>query len=377
MLFGSVCGDAGISDSGSGDAGVPTDVPPSDVPAADPCVASDGRAVARYCRTEGVVHDCRNDTEMACRSDQHCESYLVGEDHHASCYFDGSAPCDLEIDPPASCDGSVITVCQSAGGPVPTSLSIDCRELLGWDDATCVGAGEAFRCSAPLSTSCDPDTDAPRCDGSQRIWCRPGLSFTEGPVWVRESCGVGFSCFDSRIDGRGVCLGSDATPTAIASGAERCADEITVRLSSEGYLFSFACPLSTHFTPDGEVLEQGVCVVDGLGGHECLSPRDVEACSAGAAPVCAPAGAEPNPSARVCVAQGDGRHVRASHACLLPFGESVIATSCDAGVCDHVGGCALTDPPACVSGVLATCDPETLRWSAELCPSACVDGACT
>lgn len=380
LAFGSVCGDAGMGDGAVSDGGAPLDSS-TDTPPVDPCVAPDGLVVARYCRTDVVVHDCRSDTEMVCRGDQHCEEYPLGDQHQAGCYFDGSAPCDLAVDPPATCDGAVITLCQDGGGPVPTTFDVDCRALLGWEDATCVAAGEGFRCAAPRSTPCDPETDPPRCDGSQRVSCRTGLSFADGSVWVREACPAGDACFESRVDGRGLCLGSDATPTTpITSGTrvERCTDETSAQVTTDGYTYSTHCPLATQFTPDGEITEQSVCRIDGLGGGECISPRAAESCAAGAPPVCAAPGSEPDPASRVCVDQGDGRRLRVSRPCVIPVGTtSSTRSTCEGGVCDHVGPCAVTDPPACVSVFRVSCDPGTLIWTAEICPgSTCSGGAC-
>jgi len=373
-----VCGDAGGLDGGTLDGGDPTeDAPGSDSPVDDPCVAADGLPVARYCVGTGVVRECESDSDLACRGDQHCEPYIVDSTHHAGCYLDGSAPCDLAIDPPASCSGAVITYCQEGAGPVPTAVDLDCRRTLGWDDATCVASGDSFRCTAPLSTPCDPATDLPRCDGPLQISCR--TVSRDGPVWVRDSCGAGLACFESRVDGRGVCLGSDATPTTPitpGSNAERCDDETTIRLSTDGYTYSIHCPVTTQFTPGGEVTEQQVCLVDGLGGGECASPADVVPCSAGTPPVCSTPGSEPNPSSRACVDQGDGRRLRASRPCLIPYGTSFVSSTCEGGVCDHIGPCADTDPPACVSGFRVVCEPTTLVWTAERCATSCSDGAC-
>ncbi len=382
LPFGSVCGDAGVRDSGSIDANAidtsPIDAGASDTPVDDPCVADDGTPIDRVCLSDDVVRDCRDGTEASCRSDQHCEPFRLGGRMQASCYLDGSAPCDLSSEPPAQCSGSVITTCDDRGGPVPERNTLDCRALLGWPDATCAAAGDGFRCVAPQSTACDPEPDAPTCDDDLRVWCRGGLSFVDGAVWVREDCGPALACFASRIDGRGVCLGADATPSTIAPGeiAQRCTDETTVRVRSEGYTYDLPCPLVSHFTPDGEVTEQGICVVDGVDGYRCERPGDVESCAPGSAPVCAAPGAGPVDAARPCVAQGDGRDVRATRPCLIPFEDGFAASTCEAGVCDHVGACETSDPPACVSGLLVRCDPTRLVWTASFCAEGCMDGAC-
>jgi hypothetical protein len=321
---------------------------------------------------------------MACRPGQHCEEY-VSLDHtglYAGCFEEGSSPCDPMDLPTPRCAGAIIETCIETG-PIGTSVHTDCRTVLGWSDATCTMTGSGVSCTAPEATDCTESSTPPRCsDSSSRVVCR---STGSGPSrLLRVPCAAGEQCVTGRASGDGLCIPSGATtvdPPVAGTQAFRCLDETHVEVETDGYRYSLACPVSSFFGSMGEMTEQLVCVVDGTGGFQCASPREVMTCTPGTAATCDTSfGA---PARRACVPQGDGRTLSVTTQCTIPVEGSTIplGLGCDAATatCEYSGTCATTDPATCIGGMfLVHCDATTHRWIARTCggTGSCAGGAC-
>lgn len=378
LPFGSTCSgsDAGVMevDVGRTDGGVTSDAfTPRDAPSVGSCTSPDGIPVLRYCASAGATRDCRDGAELPCRANEHCEELLLrdGSGHFAACFAEGSAPCDLRVDAPASCVGAVITRCEATSS-FDTRRTINCIDALGWDSATCEAEGTGFTCVAPEATACTPPL-APRCEGERLVTCR--RASTTEPVLTRQACGLGERCVESRIDAHGFCAGDDARsterPPVRGPRAERCVNETTVEVESEGLLFSRACPITRHLGGDGMSI-QTLCTVDGVGRYACVDPPLV-ACT-GTSSTCT-VGATGDSVARTCVDQGDGRRVLVDRACSLATleGEGVV-TGCTEGGCRNVGACSASDAPTCIDRYRVFC--EDGRWAAASCAAGCAAGAC-
>lgn len=379
LPLGSTCGgsDAGARDAPALeglDGGTASDAfTPRDAPSVGSCTSPDGIPVLRYCRTAGITRDCRDNAEVTCRADEHCEetSLRDGSGHFAACFAEGSTPCNLTVDAPVACDGAVITYCE-ARGPLDSTRRVDCQAALGWEGATCVADGAGFTCIAPEATPCDM-ARADTCDGDRIVTC--SRSSSAGPVLTRRDCGAGLRCEESRIDARGICIGIDARtaerPPSSTVRAERCLDETTVEIEREGFIYSSPCPVTRHLGGDGMSV-QTVCTVDGVGRYACVDPPLIPCTDE--ASVCVDGASGGGSAARTCVDQGDGRRVLVDRACSATTPMGSVGTDCTAGTCAYVGACTAADAPTCIGHYRFSCQEG--RWSAESCAVGCTSGAC-